>query len=295
MAWLRLFRIAALPSALSNILIGYLLAHHTWDLNPLVWLLLSSACIYCAGMVLNDVFDIEVDRQERPSRPIPSGAISLPLARGIGFGLLICGVIVAGLASVTSLITALALATLVCLYDGPLKKTGFGPFAMGACRTLNVLLGASTAASFPAVVVWYAVAIGVFVAGITWLAKREARETQTAATLWPGSILMALGMLLVGLSTSDFLWSENLNPKYARLFPLAIGFLCLPILRRLALAISTASSGAVQQTVITSLRSLIIFDATMGLLIDSGRPVYSICVLSLLAASMLLGKFTRIT
>jgi 4-hydroxybenzoate polyprenyltransferase len=302
MAWLRLLRIAALPSALSNILIGYLLAHQSWQpAMPLVWLLLSSACLYLAGMVLNDVFDIEVDRKERPSRPLPSGAVSLSLARNVGFGLLAAGVLLAATVSTTSLFVAGLLATMVLLYDGPLKKTLVGPLTMGSCRSLNILLGASSAAAIPSIVVWYAIAIGVFVAGITWLAKREAAESQSAATLWPGSLLMVAGMLLIGCSAASVLWNDSdlsneiVDPKFARIFPVALGFLCLPILRRLAMAVSTASASAVQAAVITSLRSLIIFDACTALLVETGRPVFSIVMLGLLAASWLLGRYTKLT
>ena len=32
---------------------------------------LASGCLYLAGIVLNDVFDREIDARERPTRPIP--------------------------------------------------------------------------------------------------------------------------------------------------------------------------------------------------------------------------------
>src|SRR5207249_291792 len=61
----------------------------TWQLTPeafalgelgWVWsalfLMAASGCLYCAGMVFNDVFDLEQDKRERPSRPIPSGRVS---------------------------------------------------------------------------------------------------------------------------------------------------------------------------------------------------------------------------
>ncbi|QEG23935.1 UbiA family prenyltransferase [Mariniblastus fucicola] len=296
MAWLRLLRIAALPSALANLLIGYLLANLSWQpALPLVWLLLSSACLYLAGMVLNDVFDIEIDRVERPSRPLPSASVSLSLARMVGYGLLIAGPIFAALASVTSLIIAIGLAIAVYLYDGPLKRTLLAPALMGSCRTLNILLGASTVATIPSVAIWYAVGIGVFVAGITLLARREAETNQSASLLIPGSALMVGGMLVIGY----FVWtyaSQNVSdPKLARFFPLAFGFLFLPILRRLAIAISKRSGSAVQATVITSLRSLILFDACTAMLIENGRPYYSIVFVGLLAASWLLGRATRLT
>ena len=294
MAWLKLFRIAALPSALANVLIGFLLANKSWQPTmSLAWLLLASACLYLAGMVLNDVFDVEVDRKERPSRPLPSGAISLSAASSVGFGLLMLGIVFAGLASMISLCFAVAIAVAVYLYDGPLKRTVIAPVIMGSCRTLNILLGASSAGVFPAVAIWYAVAIGVFITGVTLLAKREAAKSQSATLLIPGGALMTAGLLGVVYTALKF--ADAVNPNVAQILPLAIGFICLPILRRLALAIATASGQAVQATVITSLRSLIIFDASMAMLIGNGSPVHSIIILTLLGASWLLGRATKLT
>lgn len=296
MAWLKLFRIAALPSALANVLIGFLLANKSWQPTmSLVWLLLASACLYLAGMVLNDVFDVEVDRKERPSRPLPSGAISLSAASSVGFGLLMLGIVFAGLASMISLCFAVAIAVAVYLYDGPLKRTVIAPVIMGSCRTLNILLGASSAGVFPAVAIWYAVAIGVFITGVTLLAKREAAKSQSATLLIPGGALMTAGLLGVVYTALKFANTDAVNPNVAQILPLAIGFICLPILRRLALAIATASGQAVQATVITSLRSLIIFDASMAMLIGNGSPVHSIIILTLLGASWLLGRATKLT
>src|SRR5262249_58217553 len=70
----RLVRLPNLPSALADICLAALavraLPGH-WAAFGLV--LLSSACLYSAGMALNDVFDLEQDRRERPDRPLPSG------------------------------------------------------------------------------------------------------------------------------------------------------------------------------------------------------------------------------
>src|SRR5262245_19490117 len=50
---------------------GALAAVAGW--GPLV---LASMAFYAGGFALNDVFDLELDRRERPARPLPSGAIS---------------------------------------------------------------------------------------------------------------------------------------------------------------------------------------------------------------------------
>ena len=44
-----------------------------------------------AGIVLNDVFDAQIDAAERPQRPIPSGRVSLATARIAGWQFLAGG------------------------------------------------------------------------------------------------------------------------------------------------------------------------------------------------------------
>lgn len=297
-SWLQLLRVAALPSAMSNILIGYLLANLSWQpVLPLVLLLIASACLYCAGMVLNDVFDLEVDQQQRPNRPLPAGRIAPSLAKAVGLGLLFAGPALAALVSFVSAAVAAALAVLVFLYDGPLKRTSLAPFIMGACRMLNVLLGASPAlaSSTPQVVFWYAASIGIFVTGITLLGRREAEAEQSLSKLLPGSLVLVSGIALIGGSAWWFVSEAQDMPPQIRMLPLAIAFIAMPILRRLAIALASTSGKSVQATIITSLRSLIVFDACFALLVANGRPVCSIVILSLMGLSILLGKVSKMT
>ena len=58
--------------------------------------------MYSAGMVLNDVFDVEVDRVERPERPLPSGQIPVGWARLLGFEMLFFGAVAGASISVWS-------------------------------------------------------------------------------------------------------------------------------------------------------------------------------------------------
>ena len=94
MDYLRLLRISNVFTAIADVGMGFLFVHHT--LQPAAvfgCLAAASALLYSAGMVLNDVWDVQQDRRERPDRPIPSGRIPLAEARRIGFGLLISGII----------------------------------------------------------------------------------------------------------------------------------------------------------------------------------------------------------
>ena len=100
--YVELVRPANVATALADVLAGYAVAGQGDPrLNPslLAWLLLSTACLYAGGVVLNDVFDRDLDRIERPERPIPSGRVSTTAAAGLGSGLLAAGILAATLAT----------------------------------------------------------------------------------------------------------------------------------------------------------------------------------------------------
>jgi 4-hydroxybenzoate polyprenyltransferase len=106
----------------------------------------ASVCLYWAGMAANDWADREVDRVERPERPIPSGRVTPGAALGLAAGLTAAALAGAGLAGGRrALGTAVPLAAAVWAYDLSAKAGPAGPAVMATCRGLNVLLGASPA------------------------------------------------------------------------------------------------------------------------------------------------------
>jgi geranylgeranylglycerol-phosphate geranylgeranyltransferase len=80
----------------------------------------------CAfSMIVNDVYDLEVDRVNRPDRPIPSGRVSVDEARGISYVALGLGLGSAALSlDPLALGIAAAYALLSWLYNAWAKKTG---------------------------------------------------------------------------------------------------------------------------------------------------------------------------
>ena len=182
-AWRQLFRIANVFTAVSNVLAGAMLSDGDWlPAFPLVLLIASSALLYTAGMVLNDVFDADLDAEQRPERPIPSGRIDRQLASYVGWALLTGGVLCSALASyqlqtVAAVTIAASLAVTIVMYNGGLKATWAGPLAMGWCRALNVLLGASLAGDKFSAAGWvFAAAVGTYTVGLTVLARNEAER-----------------------------------------------------------------------------------------------------------------------
>jgi len=80
----------------------------TGSLFPVALLCLSTMCLYAGGIVFNDIFDAELDKVERPERPIPSGAVSLSEATVLGTLLIVLGINFGFSQSVPSGIIALA-------------------------------------------------------------------------------------------------------------------------------------------------------------------------------------------
>ncbi|AYY14771.1 4-hydroxybenzoate polyprenyltransferase [Actinobacteria bacterium YIM 96077] len=115
-----------------------------WPLGRRTWALpLASACLYWAGMALNDYADRDLDRHERPERPIPSGRVRPDEALAIATGLTGAGLAIAGAAGgKRALRVAAPLAATVWAYDLLAKPTAAGPPCMAAARGLDVLLGA---------------------------------------------------------------------------------------------------------------------------------------------------------
>ncbi len=140
---------------------------------------LSSACIYWAGMALNDYADRELDRLERPERPIPSGRVRPAQALGLAAGLTGAGLGLAAFAGgARALRVAVPLAATAWTYDLVAKPTPAGPAVMATARGLDVLLGAGgdwRGAARPALTV------AVHTAGVTGLSRGEVHGASPSA------------------------------------------------------------------------------------------------------------------
>lgn len=149
--WLQLIRLPNVFTLLADCIAAAIVAVGlTWRLSAFLPVLLVSLLAYWAGMILNDVVDIEEDREHRPDRPLPSGRISPVIAGHIASGMLLVGpiLILAVMALHTSqplwmglaFLSSVLLSVSVRSYDSPLKRSLLGPPLMGLCRALNILM-----------------------------------------------------------------------------------------------------------------------------------------------------------
>jgi 4-hydroxybenzoate polyprenyltransferase len=318
LSYLRLMRAPNVLTALADIFLGWLLVTEKFGpVAPLALLLGASAALYLAGMVLNDVFDIGIDRQERPERPLPSGQISLGTARSLGFGLLGLGVLAGALAGYAdpshaalpwrSGAIAVMLAVCVLAYDGGAKRTVIGPLVMGLCRVFNVLLGMSLALVLPSRDVWQiagfsaphllvAGGVGLFIAGVTWFARSEAGRSQrfvlaaAFVVMLAGIALAAAGPRLATIEAGVII-DARLNEDW-RFFAL-VGLIATYMGFRCIFAIAEPQPRQVQAAVKLCLQSLIFIDAA----VCSGvrEPMFAIIIALLIIPMQILGRWVYST
>jgi 4-hydroxybenzoate polyprenyltransferase len=300
-ALLELLRLPNVFTAWADIGLGFLFTHESAEpLAQFVLLVIASSSIYLAGMVLNDYFDRDVDRQERPSRPIPSGRISPGFACRLGWGLLALGIVAgwtAGMltANARSGVVVTALAIMVLLYNAVLKRTPVGPLAMGSCRVLNVLLGMSAVPEPFQSMHWVvALGVGVYIAGVTWFARTEATASHR------GQLALALLVMLLGIGLLAWYprWSTALvepisRPAYALLagnrwywfwglMAVMIGWRAL---RTIIDPLPIYVQGAVKQCLV----SLIVLDAAACMGVRG--PYYGAALVALVLPTLFLGRW----
>ena len=291
-AYLRLLRLPAVFTAMADVFLGFVCQRGDWQpLSVLIGLLVCSCGLYLAGMVLNDVFDRQRDARLRPERPIPSGVVTAREAVGLASGLIVVALLAAASVGPVALETALMLTLAILAYDGWLKQTLAGPIAMGLCRLLNVLLGASAVHSLTDV--WrlpqlhLAVSLAVYVTGVTWLARSEVRAEGKRSLL---GAIGAANLGVAGFATFVLNWPGT-QPGSALLILLVVA---LTINRRLVVVLGQPVPRRVRQAVGVLLGSIIILDATAVWFV-SARVDIALSVAGLVLPYLLLRRRLAVT
>jgi len=149
-------------------------------------------------MALNDYADRDLDRVERPERPVPSGRVTPGAALAVASALTVTGLASAAVGGGRQAArVALPLAAVVWSYDLALKDTRLGPVAMAAARALDVLLGAGgdlRRAALPSA------ALALHTGGVTVLSRGEVHGATSAgaALVTAGTAATGAGVALGG-------------------------------------------------------------------------------------------------
>jgi 4-hydroxybenzoate polyprenyltransferase len=264
--YLLLIRLPNAFTAPSNILTGYftVVLPSYANVSNLSILILSSALLYISGIVFNDYFDIEVDRQERPFRPLASGKVTKQKAFTIAAAAMITANFLAFTVSTASFIVAIILSATVIGYDYRLKQTMAGPVTMGSARFLNIFLGASPALAgllfsnnnfLVLRLVLVSMLMLLYVLAISILSRREIGETTRSKRTIIGPFIIIFAVI------GSIVFARYLSIFQVDLVPSLALFAGITIITFKQTVFQDYSSRGIQKAIKTLVLSIIVFDS----------------------------------
>lgn len=288
LGFLRLTRPANIVTAISDILAGIAIATALCPFTSLYdgFLILATAGLYGGGVVLNDVFDAELDAVERPERPIPSGLISVKEAAWFGTLLLVVGVAWAAMVSVyPSGIIALMIAVAATVYDKWSKHHDvIGPLNMGLCRGLNLLLGMSIAGSAIFEYSFIGIVPIIYIAAITMISRGEVHGGKSSI-MTAALVLYAIVMLAIVYAA----FTQH-TLLFTTVFIVAFGLMTVPpLLKAMREPVGRNIGKAVKAGVV----GLILMNASWAAAWDS--MYLAVIILVLLPVSIILARVFAVT
>lgn len=290
--FLKLARPANLVTAVADILAGIaisgilLTTTLDWELSKSILLLsLSTIGLYGGGIVFNDVFDINIDKLERPERALPKGLISLQSAILYGALLLTLGISAAFLVNQTAGVVAILTSLSALVYDKWGKHNKWlGPPNMGLCRGLNLLLGISI---LPQMVfeLWYLAIIPIiYISAITMISRGEVRGSSKT----PLQVAAFLYLLVISMIVIFSYFKSTL--LIAILFLLFFSYF---VFKPLTKAIVEPSAPLIRKSVKAGVIALILMNASWAA--ASGSLPLAIIITALLPFSIWLSKHFSVT
>lgn len=294
LGYLRLMRPANIVTAISDILAGIAISGFIgtgqWQLTPVVLLILTTIGLYGGGVVMNDFFDADLDREERPERPIPSGLVTRREAFALGMILLVFGIVAATFVytfnhSFISGVLAVVIAIAALVYDRWGKHHSFfGPLNMGICRGLNLLLGMSI---LPEALIMYGV-LGIvpviYIAAITMISRGEVHGGQKT------TLFVAAFLYLVAIASILYVSVREGTMRQALVFILLWAVLIFPPLWK---AIDKPEGKYIGRAVKFGVIALIVMNAAWAAAFSTFY--FALIIVLLLPISVMLAKLFAVT
>jgi geranylgeranylglycerol-phosphate geranylgeranyltransferase len=123
---------------------GYIAGAKPDQYVTLLFAALAAALLGSAGNCINDVFDVDIDRINRPARAIASGTVSVEEARRFSLFLAIAGLAISGFCGGLPFIIACLSCILIYFYNATLKHIPLvGNLLVGFLTGLTFIYGAA--------------------------------------------------------------------------------------------------------------------------------------------------------
>lgn len=332
--WLRLIRASGLITIATNLMATAIVAvYYNGGLNlrwlgsrlfqgnhwTVVWVGVTSACLFASGMLWNDLADVERDRGLHPRRPLPSGRIALSAAFIAGI-LLSVGALMAASRLEYGFYTAGMILSLALIYNFVTKSVPYlGSLNMAAIRFGNALFallllgseylrmgvlgildlvgignGPDPGIALPLI---YPMVLGLYIFGLTLASELESRkalrlELVLAGLIMAGAVLLAASKLMTAHWIGDLAAGGRFISLAASMLLglFILGFLCWRVGRPWIIALRTGRQALVKPMVIAGLKAIILLDA---LIATAYHPVGGLAILSFYPIFWVAGKIIR--
>ena len=180
------------------------------------------------------------------------------------------------------IVIAALLVAAILGYDRWLKRTAIGPAGMGLCRFLNVLLGLTVTGEPIQPWGWLlALVVGVYIGGVTWFARTEARLSRQAALGGAAGVMLAALFLALPVPA---LATGTASPLFPYLLVVLAFLIGIPVSK----AIAGPTPRHVQAAVKRCLMGLVILDAVLATAVAG---TVGLIILLLLIPILLLGRW----
>ena len=323
--WLRLLRASGLATIVSNLLAASSLAFYAGEgQNPLwflarlwhngwscLWVPVTSALLFAAGMVWNDLVDIDRDRRaERFHRPLVDGRIGLVPAYVVGVLLVIgavlaalmidrvhyYGLLLAGIVLILSLLYNLVAKTIPWLGSvvmGLVRSSHacFAVLVIGADHVEAALLGGGTPGLrsfliYPAILFLWTT--GLTLAGE--LEDHDRRGTRLEFLIAGFLLFLALVLSAAHLVTAPWLHLSRMAPLVALLGLGVIGWCGWRVFRPWWSALRAARCEGAGATVVAGLGGIILIDAVLA---ASAHPLLGVVTLGCFPVFIVISRLVR--
>jgi 4-hydroxybenzoate polyprenyltransferase len=284
-----------------------------WDNGwTTLWVPLTSVLLFAAGMLWNDLVDVDRDRRGAPERPLPSGRVSLLHAYVVGVLLVVgavltslmidrvhyYGLLLAGLVLILSLLYNLSAKTVPWLGSvvmGLVRAAHacFAVLLIGADHVEILLMGGEAPGlrSF----VLYPVILFLWTTGLTLISELEDAERQGTRLefLAGGALLAAALALAVGhLVSAPWLGAGGWGWFVVGLFVAVAGWCAWRVFVPWWRGLLSARCTQVRLTVIAGLGGFILLDAVLA---ASAHPVFGLAALACFPVFLLLSRLARMS
>ena len=238
--------VTTLTGALAVVMGGYVAGTGEWF--NIMLAVAATILVSASANAWNDYLDIEIDRINRPDRPLPSGQVSLRAAKWFSLTLAVLSLLIAASINLPSFIIVLFANLLLYIYSLKLKSTVLlGNLSVAFTSAMSAVFG-GVAAGNPKPTLWLFVIIFVAILGrevLKTMADYEgdlSESVRTISTVWGKRAARIVFYILI-IATLIMMLLPYLLQIYQPIYAYLILFGVFPVIIYIVIRVSMYRTG----------------------------------------------------